>query len=111
MKNGVLNLECYRRDLFLIIDFLCAIAVILPVIWQINFLKQAANVDGHAQVNLAKLKQFQKFYIQMLAYVYFTRVLLFLLGTTLPFYELYWKTILRELATAIFFILTGYRFR
>lgn len=99
------------RDVFLIVDFLCAIAVILPVIWQINFLKQAANVDGKAQVNLSKLKQFQKFYIQMVAYIYFTRILLFLLGTLLPFYELYWKTLLRELATTIFFVLTGLRFR
>jgi len=99
------------RDLFLLVDFICAVAVVLPVFWQINFLKQAAKVDGKARLNLQKLKQFQQFYVQMIAYIYFTRIVVFLLGTTLPFHMTYVQAVLKEAATLIFFTLTGYRFR
>mmetsp|Transcript_10798 Transcript_10798/g.14079 ORF Transcript_10798/g.14079 Transcript_10798/m.14079 type:complete len:472 (-) Transcript_10798:76-1491(-) len=99
------------RDLFLLVDILCVVAVVLPVFWQIKFLKQAASVDGKAHLNLQKLKQFQTFYVQLIAYMYFTRIIVFLMGTTLPFHMTYWQAVLKELATLAFFILTGYRFR
>ena len=45
------------------------------------------------------------------AYIYFTRIVVFLLAATIPFYYLWLGQMSTELATLIFFVVTGYKFR
>jgi hypothetical protein len=57
--------------------------------------------------NLRKLRQFRKFYFTVVAYIYFTRVVVYLLSSSLPFDYSWVRTLLREAATLCFFVYAG----
>lgn len=60
---------------------------------------------------LHKLQMFRQFYLIVVAYIYFTRIIVYLFEATLP-YSLTWLSDLAtESATVAFFCLTGYRFK
>ena len=104
---------------------MCCCAILFPIVWSIKHLRQAAQVDGKAQVqtrdgrretredrrvhyvllffitnalpsilqvNLAKLQLFRQFYVMVVAYIYFTRIVVYLLEATIPFYMLWLGT-------------------
>ena len=77
------------RDMLHLVDIMCCCAILFPIVWSIRHLRQAAEVDGKAQVNLAKLQLFRQFYVMVVAYIYFTRIVVFLLEATIPFYMLW----------------------
>jgi uncharacterized membrane protein YgcG len=70
-----------------------------------------AEADGKAQHNLQKLQLFRQFYVMVVAYIYFTRIVVFLLAATIPFYLLWLGDMFTELATLLFFVVTGYKFK
>ena len=73
--------------------------------------RQAAAADGKTQDNIAKLTLFRQFYIMVVTYIYFTRIVVFLLAATLP-YELLWlRYVFSEGATLLFYGVTGLKFR
>ena len=86
-------------------------AILFPIVWSIRLLRQAAEVDGKAQVNLNKLQLFRQFYVMVVAYIYFTRIIVYLLEATIPFYMLWLGPLFTELATFVFYVITGYKFR
>jgi hypothetical protein len=47
----------------------------------------------------------------VVAYIYFTRIVVFLLAATIPFYLLWLGAMFTELATLLFFVVTGFKFR
>jgi hypothetical protein len=47
----------------------------------------------------------------VIIYIYFTRIAVFLLSATIPFYLLWLGPFSTELATFLFFVITGYKFR
>ena len=47
----------------------------------------------------------------MVAYIYFTRIVVYLLAATIPFYLLWLGAMFTELATLLFFVVTGYKFK
>ena len=51
--------------------------------------RQAAEVDGKAQNSLMKLQLFRQFYVMVVIYIYFTRIVVYLLTSTIPFYLLW----------------------
>ncbi len=69
--------------------------------------RQAAEVDGKAQHSLVKLQLFRQFYVMVVVYVYFTRIVVYVLAATIPFYLLWLGPMATELATFIFFTVTG----
>lgn len=77
------------RDLLHILDMICCCIILLPIVWSIRHLRDAAGADGKAAANFARLKNFRSFYILVVSYVYFTRIIVFLLEATLPF-EITW---------------------
>jgi len=99
------------KDIFALADIICCCAVLFPIVWSIKRLRQAAQSDGKVHVNLMKLKQFQHFYVMVVSYIYFTRIIVYLLQNTLPFKYEYLGTVCREGATLIFFSMTGFYFR
>ncbi|CAD6233002.1 GSCOCG00007090001-RA-CDS [Cotesia congregata] len=99
------------RDVFILVDLLCCGAILFPVVWSIRHLQESANTDGKAAINLQKLKLFRHFYIMIVCYIYFTRIIMYLLKMTVPFQYEWLDEMFREMATYIFFVLTGYKFR
>ncbi|XP_071446608.1 protein GPR107 isoform X2 [Hetaerina americana] len=106
------DLEYRRwRDIFILVDLICCGAILFPVVWSIRHLQEASQTDGKAAINLRKLKLFRHFYIMIVCYIYFTRIIVYLLRITVPFQYEWLDAMFREMATYVFFVLTGYKFR
>jgi len=99
------------RDIFILVDLLCCGCILFPVVWSIRHLQAASATDGKAAINLRKLKLFRQFYIMIVCYIYFTRIIVYLLKITVAFQYSWLDEMFREMATFVFFVLTGYKFR
>ncbi|XP_010172247.1 protein GPR107-like, partial [Antrostomus carolinensis] len=62
-------------------------------------------------INLAKLKLFRHYYVMIVCYIYFTRIIAILIKIAVPFQWKWLYQLLDEMATLVFFVLTGYKFR
>jgi len=93
------------------VDLLCCGAILLPVIWSIKHLSEAAKTDGKAAISLQKLKLFRHFYVMIVVYIYFTRIVVYLIKITVPFQFMWLDEFFTEAATFCFFLMTGYTFR
>jgi len=99
------------KQMFLLVDVICCCAVLFPIVWSIKNLRQAAHTDGKAAVNLMKLTLFRQYYIVVVCYIYFTRVVVYAL-ITITAYKYAWTSVMAgELATLAFYVFTGYKFR
>jgi hypothetical protein len=67
--------------------------------------------DGKAAETLNRLSMFRNFYLATIAYVYFTRFLLYVLSSTLPYNLTWFAPLADELATLAYYVSVGYRFR
>ncbi len=64
-----------------------------------------------AASSIQKLRLFRSFYIMVVAYIYFTRIIVYLVEATVR-YDLEWiGPFCTELATLAFYVSTGYRFQ
>jgi len=99
------------KEIFILVDLLCCGAILFPVVWSIRHLQEASQTDGKVAINLAKLKIFRHFYILIVCYIYFTRIIVYLLKITVPFQYEWLDEMFKELATVAFFTVTGYKFR
>jgi hypothetical protein len=61
--------------------------------------------------NLRKLKIFKHFYIMVICYIYFTRIIGFLLKQVLPFRYEWFDELCTEVVTFTFFAMTAYKFQ
>lgn len=79
--------------------------------WSIRQLRDASEYDDKAARVLSKLMLFRQFYIMVVSYIYFTRIIVYLLDATLP-YKLIWLSDLsNEVATIAFYVACGLQFR
>lgn len=99
------------KQVFLLVDVLCCCAVLFPIVWSIKNLREAARTDGKAAVNLMKLTLFRQYYIVVICYIYFTRVVVYALVTITSYRYLWTSVVAGELATLAFYVFTGYKFR
>jgi len=97
--------------IFYLVDLLCCGAIIFPVVWSIHHLQEASQTDGKAVINLQKLQLFRHFYVMIVCYIYFTRIIVYLLRVTVPFQYTWLDNFFHESANLIFFVVTGYKFR
>nr|XP_048687763.1 protein GPR108 isoform X2 [Caretta caretta] len=109
-EEGSSDYASWKQILFLV-DLLCCGAILFPVVWSIRHLQEASSTDGKAATNLAKLKLFRHYYVMVVCYIYFSRVIAILLKFTVPFQWQWLYELLVEVSTLVFFILTGYKFR
>jgi NADH:ubiquinone oxidoreductase subunit 3 (subunit A) len=124
-----------------LVDILCCCAILIPIVWQVNSLEvivegktesQNSSNEGRSEKiktnaiteiesevpasaeaarTLQKLKQFQRFYILVVAYIYFTRIVVYLFATMLG-YRLTWlRYFVTELGTLVFYLVVGILFR
>merc|ERR1712216_1020118 len=91
------------RDVLHLVDIICCCAI--------RLLREAAAADGKAADTVGKLTLFRQFYIMVVAYIYFTRIIVFLLAATLPFQYLWLRSAFAEGATLLFYVATGSQFR
>ncbi|XP_013412245.1 protein GPR107 isoform X3 [Lingula anatina] len=101
----------YWNEILILVDLLCCGAILFPVVWSIRHLHDASQTDGKAAMNLNKLKLFRHFYIIVVCYIYSTRIVVYLLKITVPFHYSWFSELFIELATFIFFVITGYKFQ
>jgi len=99
------------KELFILVDLVCCGAILLPVVWSIRHLQEASNTDGKAAMSLSKLKLFRHFYVMVVCYIYFTRIIVYLLRITVPFQYSWLDEMFKEMTTFVFFVMTGYKFR
>lgn len=99
------------RDIFHLLDIICCCAILFPIVWSIKHLREAANTDGKAARNLQKLTLFRQFYVMVVSYIYFTRIVVYLLKSTTPYQYVWLSDCAGELATLAFYCFTGFKFR
>ncbi|XP_058393989.1 protein GPR108 isoform X1 [Diceros bicornis minor] len=99
------------KEIFFLVDLICCGAILFPVVWSIRHLQDASGTDGKVAVNLAKLKLFRHYYVMVICYVYFTRIIAILLQVAMPFQWQWLYQLLVEVSTLAFFVLTGYKFQ
>ncbi|KAK9716718.1 hypothetical protein RND81_06G253000 [Saponaria officinalis] len=99
------------KQLFLLVDVVCCCAVLFPIVWSIKNLREAARSDGKAAVNLLKLTLFRHYYVVVICYIYFTRVVVYALETITSYRYLWTSVVAAELATLAFYVFTGYKFQ
>ncbi|KAF8565380.1 hypothetical protein P879_08944 [Paragonimus westermani] len=99
------------KDIFIFVDLACCGAILFPVVWSIRHLQAASQTDGKAAINLRNLRLFRHFYILVVCYVYFTRVIAYLLTITTPYFLTWIVELFKESITFLFFIAVGYKFR
>jgi len=98
-------------DLFHLVDIICCCAILFPIVWSIKHLREGAESDGKSAVNVEKLTLFRQFYVLVVVYIYFTRIIVYLLDNTLP-YEYKWASqMASEVATLVFYVTVGMKFR
>ena len=68
-----------------------------------------ATVD--AARTLQKLKQFHRFYILVVVYIYFTRIVVDLFATMLGYRQTWLRYFITELSTLVFYLFVGVLFR
>jgi len=99
------------KDIFRLVDIICCGAILIPIIWSIKHLREASQVDGKAARNLSKLKLFRQFYLMVVSYIYFTRIIVYLVDATLPFRFVWLGVLFSEVAALAFYSVTGVKFR
>ncbi|XP_075401763.1 protein GPR108 [Tenrec ecaudatus] len=109
-EKGASDYGLWKETLFLV-DLICCGVILFPVVWSIRHLQDASGTDGKVAVNLAKLKLFRHYYVMVICYVYFTRIIAILLRVAVPFQWQWLYQLLVEGSTLAFFVLTGYKFQ
>ncbi|KAG7484988.1 hypothetical protein JOB18_000322 [Solea senegalensis] len=99
------------KEILFLVDLICCGAILFPVVWSIRHLQEASSTDGKAAMNLEKLKLFRHYYVMIVCYIYFTRIIAILLKVTMPFQWQWCYEFLVEVSTLVFFVMTGYKFR
>ncbi|CAB9509940.1 Protein GPR107 [Seminavis robusta] len=123
-----------------LVDIICCCAVLVPIVWQVNQLEKSVIVEdpNHPDYNgnndneaaaegvvpregdmdmgekgriLSKLKLFRTFYMMVVAYIYSTRILVYLFATMLSYKHLWIRYFVIEVVTLTFYVVTGFQFR
>ncbi|MFQ6632795.1 hypothetical protein Gotur_010578 [Gossypium turneri] len=100
------------KQIVLLVDVFCYCAVLLPIVWSIEKLREVAQTDEKAAVKLKKLTLFRQYYIMVICYIYLPRIMIYTLETINTVYKYSWSHVLvGELATLTFYVYTGYEFK
>jgi hypothetical protein len=99
------------QDIFHLVDIICCCAVLFPIVWSIKRLRDASETDGKAARCLEKLTLFRQFYVMVVIFIYFTRIVVFLIHSGLEYQYLWVADTATELATLAFYVWVGVKFR
>jgi hypothetical protein len=104
------------KNAFHMLDFICCVLVVLPILWNIEGLRTAAKAEKTRENsrntrNMQRLKSFRAFYLLVLSYAYVSRILVALLINFLPFDYAWISAATNEGASLLFYAITGLLFR
>lgn len=99
------------NQVFLLVDIICCCAIIFPIVWSIRSLRETSKTDGKAARNLAKLTLFRQFYMVVIGYLYFTRIVVFALRTIAAYKYQWVSNAAEEIASLAFYSVMFYMFR
>ncbi|KAH7571815.1 hypothetical protein ACOSQ2_014878 [Xanthoceras sorbifolium] len=99
------------NQMFLMIDVICCCAVFFPIVWSIRSLREASKTDGKAARNLEKLTLFKQFYIVVVGYLYFTRIVVSAIGAMVNYRYEWVVHACAEGASLVFYIFIFYNFQ
>ncbi|CAK7341767.1 unnamed protein product [Dovyalis caffra] len=99
------------NQVFLLVDIICCCAIIFPIVWSMRSLRETSKTDGKAARNLAKLQLFRQFYIVVIGYLYFTRIVVFALKTIAAYKYQWVSNAAEETASLVFYVVMFYMFR
>lgn len=118
-----------------LVDIICCCAVLLPIVWHVNALERSVSGEivsddqvqedpveqvkepeddmevGEKGAILSKLKRFRAFYLIVVAYIYCTRILVYLFATVLDYKHLWLRHFVVEAVTLAFYVIVGFMFR
>lgn len=99
------------KDILHLVDIVCCCAVLFPIMWSIRKLREESQFDGKAARSLAKLQQIKDFYLLVVAFVWVTRIGVFLLETFVDYRYKWTVAAVNELAVLTFYVIVGTKFR
>ncbi|PAN07083.1 hypothetical protein PAHAL_1G309600 [Panicum hallii] len=99
------------NQVFLLIDVICCCAVFFPIIWSIRGLREASKTDGKAARNLRKLTLFKRFYLVVVGYLYFTRIIVSAFLAVLNYKYQWGVNVAVEGASFAFYLFVFYNFK
>ncbi|KAL6634750.1 hypothetical protein ACP70R_027421 [Stipagrostis hirtigluma subsp. patula] len=99
------------NQVFLLIDVICCCAVFFPIIWSIRGLREASKTDGKAARNLRKLTLFKRFYLVVVGYLYFTRIIVSAFLAVLGYRYLWGVNVAVEAASFAFYLFVFHNFK
>ena len=134
LSNETENERAYNEwsTVLHLVDIISCCAVLLPIVWQVNSLEESVDVgagDGDGdEVNTgdsssdaasaappsrlySKLDLFRSFYLVVVGYIYFTRIVIYLFASALNYHQTWIKYFVYELGTLTFYFLVGMKFR
>ena len=103
------NLENFLH----LVDIICCCAILFPIVWQVRSLENVIGEGGSKaeERTIEKLTLFRQFYVLVIVYIYFTRILVFLVATLLTFKHAWLSNFFEEGGTLIFYVMVGWKFR
>ncbi|KAK3158469.1 hypothetical protein QOZ80_2AG0137630 [Eleusine coracana subsp. coracana] len=99
------------NQVFLLVDVICCCAIFFPIIWSIRSLREASKTDGKAARNLHKLTLFKRFYLVVVGYLYFTRIIVSAFLAVLSYRYKWGVNIAVEAASFAFYLFVFYNFQ
>jgi len=118
-----------------LVDIVSCCAILIPIVWQVNTLEQSVEAvenkndneqqeqssnqnegvvndnDGETKRLQSKLSLFRSFYIAVVAYIYFTRVVVYLFASTLSYDQTWLTYFVNEVGTLLFYVVIGIQFK
>jgi hypothetical protein len=94
-----------------LVDIICCCAILFPIVWQVRALEEAVAADEKAERTIKKLTLFRQFYVLVVSYIYFTRIIVYLIATMLSYNDTWLQAFFSEGATLVFYTTVGYKFR
>ncbi|KAM7316812.1 hypothetical protein ACRRTK_024543 [Alexandromys fortis] len=114
-EEGTTEYGLWKDSLFLV-DLLCCGAILFPVVCRSCSTDSLDSVPvtsrpGQKPTCLLQWAEGAEGMNKIVCYIYFTRIIAFLLKFAVPFQWKWLYQLLDETATLVFFVLTGYKFR
>jgi hypothetical protein len=99
------------KDLLHLVDIICCCAVLFPIMWNIRKLREDSEFDGKAARSLVKLQQIREFYTIVVAFIWVTRIGVFVMETFVDWRYKWTVPAINELAALTFYVVVGTKFR
>lgn len=98
-------------------DIISCGAIVIPIIWQLRSIEDSlesmrqnyncGDIDISVQDLEGRLSLFRSFYVIIVMYIYFTRVVIYLIASGLTYKYIWIKDFILELGTLLFYVSIG----